>query len=101
MPFDFYHEFYGNYVGMQIRGTIGKKIIYQRIGNIQRRYNYFIPPNPNTPAQQHMRFLLGRATDKWHTLTEPEKQGFETLKPKHKVMSGFNYFVSLYIKQYL
>lgn len=101
MSFDYYDEYYDQYIGMQIRGTIGKKFIYQRIGNRQKKYAWFIPPNPNTPAQQKMRFLLGQATYSWHDLTPSQQIAYESLKPKHLIMSGFNYFVSQYIKSFL
>lgn len=100
MPFDFYNEFYGTYIGISIRGAIGKKYIYQRVNNQQKKYSYVVPSNPNTIAQQKMRDLLKKATLSWHTLSSDTKKWYDEHTPPRRTMSGFNFYVSRYINTY-
>jgi len=101
MPFNFYHDYYGYIVGTQIRGQIGKKYIYQVRNNQQRKYLYKIPYDPKSPAQLRMRDLIKKANQKWQSLTEQEKNNWRKLEPIIPTMSGFNYFVSCYVSDFL
>lgn len=98
--FNYYHEFYGVYLGLGIRKQLGKKYIYQIVNGVQRKYPYVVPSRPNTPGQQKMTDLLKKAVQSWHTLTSTEKKYYDDNTPLGKTMSGFNYFVSLYINSY-
>ncbi len=101
MSFNFYDNYYGSYVGVKIRGSIGDNWTYQVTGGAQRKYPYNIPTDPKTPSQLRMRDLLRKATYSWHSLTDPEKDFYRSLEPFKKVMSGFNYYVSTYMKEYI
>lgn len=100
MSFNWYDSFYGTYIGVKIRGTIGKKYIYQVISNEQKKYNYYQYINPNSPEQQRFRDLLRKAVQLWHTLPSEEKKVYDENIPPGKTMSGYNFFISEYINQY-
>lgn len=100
MAFNFYDSYYGTYVGLKIRGTIGKNFTYQTTRNIQRKYPYRIPYDPKTPAQLRQRDLLRKATWSWHSLTPQEQQTYRNNEPYYPIMSGFNFYVSQYINLY-
>lgn len=100
MAFNYYHEFYGVYIGLGIRKQLGKKYIYQIVKSDQRKYSYVVPSRPNSPGQQKMTDLLRKATQSWHDLTSEEKKYYDDNVPLGKVMSGFNYYVSEYINTY-
>lgn len=101
MPFTFYNEFYGTYIGTKIRGAIGKRYVYQVVGNVQKKYPYFVPTDPKSSAQLRQRDLLRKAVQSWHTLTNQQQQYYRNLEPFTPIMSGFNYYVRIYIKSYL
>lgn len=100
MGFNYYHEFYGYYIGLGIRKQVGEKYIYQIVKGEQRKYSYVVPSRPNSPGQQKMTDLLRKATQSWHTLTSYEKKYYDNNVPSGKTMSGFNFYISLYINSY-
>ena len=100
MPFDFYNEFYGTYVGVKIRGALSKRFIYQVVNNRQRKYAYCVPSDPKSAEQLRLRDLLRKATQSWHTLSDEDKNFYRESVPEGKPMTGFNYYVSLYINNY-
>ena len=100
MSFDWYDSYYGTYLGAKIKGTIGKKYIYQVVENIQRKYRYYDYINPDSPEQQRFRDLLRKAVQSWHSLSSDEKLFYDGNIPSGKTMSGFNFYVSSYINNY-
>lgn len=100
MAFNWYDSYYGYFIGLKIQKTIGKKWIYQVVGNVQKKYAYYQYYNPNSPEQQRYRDLLRKAVQSWHTLSEEEKILYDKNVPPKKIMSGFNFFISEYINTY-
>lgn len=100
MGFDYYHEFYGVYIGLGIRKQVGKKYIYQVVKGDQRKYSYVVPSRPNSPGQQQMTDLLRKAVQSWHDLSTEEKLSYDHAIPAGKTMSGFNFYISEYILSY-
>ena len=98
--FNYYHEFYGHYIGVTIHGAIGKKYIYRKHYRKQEKYPYQIPTNKNTPEQQRLRKLFGDAVRIWQGFSASQRRFYRSTKPKHLVMTGFNYFISLYMRTY-
>jgi len=98
MPFNFFTMYYGYYIGMQVRGTIGNIYTYQTYHGRTYRHRYIVPRDPKTPAQIRMRFLLGSATYAWHDLSSPEKLFWKDVRTRSRAYSGFNHFISSYIK---
>lgn len=101
MGFNFYDSYYGYYIGIQIRGTIGKTFVYQVIHGEQFKRRYVIPYDPKTPAQQRLRDLFKKAIQSWKKFSDQEKSDLEKLKPAYLIMSGFNYYISSYMKTYI
>lgn len=101
MGFLWYNEFYGEYVGIKIRGAVGKKWIYQVVNNVQKKYPYVVPSNPRTAAQQAQRDLLRNAVNAWHALTDDQRNVYRRGEPYRPTMSGYNFFISSYIKLYI
>jgi len=116
-----YYRSFGYYIlGAEIRGTISNpyrpKFWYEthqtwtlhispygswtyRVRNgKQQKYVYKNPGNKGTSAQLNQQNKLRQAVLKWHSLTETEKKEWRDKRTGHKVMSGFNFFVSEYIK---
>lgn len=101
MGFNYYHSYYGYPIGVQIRGQIGKKFIYQRIQNVQIKYPYKKPTNPRTTLQQAHRARIRQAVWAWQDLTQIQKNFYRQKEPIRPIMSGYNYFISQYILQLL
>jgi len=101
MAFNYYDSFYGYSVGVQISGTIGKKFTYYISHGNQLKRRWIIPPNPNTPTQQFYRDLFRKSVQGWKSLDQDQKIFWEKSKPNHLIMSGFNFYISSYIKHYM
>ena len=97
MAFNYFHHYYGTYIGIGIRKQIGKKYIYQIVRGQQKKYPYVVPFRPNSVGQQKMTHLLREAVALWHTLSSEDRLLYDGSTPPRKTMSGFNYFISLYI----
>ena len=96
--FDYYHTYYGNLVGTQIRKQIGKNFIYRRRGNQQEKYPYVVPSNPRTPTQQANRNRIRIAVLAWQALSEQQKNSYRSKEPIVPIMSGYNFFIREYIE---
>jgi len=100
--FDFYlNDYIYIPVAVKIRGSIGKRWTYQLRANKQVRYPYTVPLDPKSPLQLKMRFLLQQGVRAWQSLTKEEKDVYRKKEPYHPIMSGYNFFLSSYIKTYL
>lgn len=98
MSFKYYHQYYGYIVGTQIRGQIGKKQVYRIRNGRQQKYSYYVPFNPQTPAQQANRLKYAHSIKYWQALSPAEKALYNSLEKVHPHMSGFNYYIHLYMK---
>ena len=61
------------------------------------RQKYYFPYNPRSPSQVKNRNKFAEAVKAWQDLTNEEKMFYNKLKGYRK-MSGYNYFISLYLK---
>lgn len=80
-----------------VHGKIGKIVHYNRNG-IQCARSYAVPRNPDTPAQRENRKTFAEAVKLWQKLTPDEKYRFNRKAVKKRV-SGYNLFISLYLKE--
>ena len=101
MSFNFYDSYYGSYVGIDISGSIGNKFTFYSVSGKQHKRRWILPPDPQTPAQLNLRDLFRKAVASWQTLTNQQKEFYEKLRPRHKIMSGYNFFISSYMKHYI
>lgn len=61
------------------------------------RMKFYRPTNNRMLGQQNWRYIHAFATSLWQSLTTEEKQPFE-LKGKMNRMTGYNFFLSLFLK---
>ena len=72
--------------------------VYKRQGlNYARKY--VIPANPNTAAQQTIRTYFTTAVAAYGAEDQATKDAWDAaIKKKNKAMTGFNFYVGLYVK---
>jgi len=87
------------YGAIEIRGAVGKQIVFRVRGGQQEVIPYTIPPNPRTPLQQWWRGVFSRAVEMWHTLTPAQKRPYNRRARKWGRLTGFNYYVSAYLRR--
>lgn len=78
-----------------------KELIYARIRKTGNQYSkrYVVPTNPRTVLQQAQRGKFAQAVSAWQALSPADKQTFRQMA-KSLPMTGFNLFVSNYLKTY-
>ena len=79
-----------------VSGRIGNAVFYRR-GNTQCVRGYVVPGNPDTVLQRKTRAAFGSAVKSWQKMTSEEKYAY-TRKARNLGMSGYNLFISAYIK---
>ena len=79
-----------------ISGRVGNIVFYTRLGRQCIRV-HVIPRNPNTPAQRNMRCTFADAVKSWQGLSAEKKYEFSR-KARSLSMSGYNLFISEYMK---
>jgi hypothetical protein len=71
--------------------------IYRHYGTFTQVARMYYPENPRTPVQQGHRSILYDANYNWHQFDDFTKNFYNQLKrPEH--MSGYNRYLSLYLK---
>ena len=79
-----------------ISGRIGNVVFYKRLGKHCVRI-HVIPHNPDTQAQRNMRCTFAHAIKSWQSMSGEEKYAF-TRKARNLCMSGYNLYISHYMK---
>ncbi len=80
-----------------ISGRIGNVVFYKRLG-VQCVRLHVIPRNPDTVAQRVVRRCFGDAVRSWQAMTEDEKYSYNR-KARYLNMSGYNLYISNYLKR--
>jgi hypothetical protein len=80
-----------------ISGRIGSVVFYINRGR-QCVRSYVAPRNPDTLAQRIVRRAFGEAVRSWQSMSLDEKYNY-TRKARHLNMSGYNLFISNYLKR--
>ena len=80
----------------EITGRMGNLVFYRR-HNTQCLRTYVIPRNPDTSAQKIVRNNFAEAVKSWQSMTPDEKYKF-TRKARNLQMSGYNLYISTFIK---
>ena len=78
------------------KGSLGKMVLYERNGVLCAR-KHVIPANPDTPEQRSNRDKFSMAVKAWRETPAEEKKKWN-LKAKRKGKTGYNYFLSQYMK---
>lgn len=79
-----------------VSGRLGKVVFYNRYGREYARV-YVKPSNQDTESQRFIRKTFGCAVKAWQELPLPEKEQYNR-KAKRLAMSGYNLFISKYMK---
>jgi hypothetical protein len=82
-----------------ISGKIGNVVFYLRQG-CQCVRAHVIPRNPDTEAQRFVRRSFAEAVRSWQTMTREDKYTY-IRRARYLNMSGYNLFISNYIKRVL
>ncbi len=80
-----------------ISGRIGNVVFYTRSGK-QCVRTHVIPRNPDTEAQRAVRRSFGNAVRSWQSMSEDEKYAY-IRKARYLNMSGYNLYISNYLKR--
>lgn len=59
---------------------------------------YYTPYNPRTVPQQNNRQKFADGVAEWHTMSDSQKKKYNDYARKRGRISGFTYFMSLYMK---
>jgi len=80
-------------------GQIADAMVFANWKGIPWVREQFTPQNPKTAEQVSQRLIFTQAINGWHDRTTEQKTGWQTgIERKGYTMSGFNYYVSEYIK---
>lgn len=83
-------------------GQIAQAMVFAHWKGIAWVREQFIPQNPKTAGQVAQRLIFSQGVMKWHDLSDNQMTGWQTgIERKGYTMSGFNYFMSEYIKSML
>lgn len=101
----------GPFFSVDASGTIYKSLTASIWKGRNYIRGYFVPTNPNTPAQQTQRALMAEAVAAWQALTDTmpvsPPLGPESYKDQWNIaarevyppISGFNYYTMQYVLQ--
>lgn len=82
---------------ISISGKVGNFVFYLR-NNKQCVRTYAVPRNPDTASQRNVRSSFADAVKSWQALKSEERYKY-TRKARGRNMSGYNYFISEYMKE--
>jgi uncharacterized protein with NRDE domain len=89
----------GPLFSLDARGQLGKALVYAIWKGLNYARKYVIPANPNTAAQQTIRGYFTTAVAAYGAEDQATKDAWDAaIKKKNKVMTGFNFYVGLYVK---
>jgi hypothetical protein len=80
-----------------ISGRIGNVVFYKRLGTQCARV-HVIPRNPDTEARRAVRKSFGNAVRTWQSMSPDERYTY-IRKTRYLNMSGYNLFISNYLKR--
>jgi hypothetical protein len=80
-----------------ISGRLGNIVFYTNRGR-QCVRAYVIPRNPDTEAQRYIRRSFGDAVRSWQALSPEERHSYNR-KARYLNMSGYNLYISNYLKR--
>lgn len=98
MSFNWWDSYYGNYLGVKAHGQLGKKFIFYCVNNRQLKRRYNVQQNISHPEQIRRHHLFRHANYSWTALRENQKKEERKKQQYDPTMSGYNYFISNYLK---
>lgn len=92
----------GPLYSIDARGVIADAMVFGAWKGKKWVRGQFIPQNPKTAGQVAQRLIFTQAVDGWRALTTDQKDDWQDgIERKGYTMSGFNFFMSEYIKSML
>ncbi|MFH1706129.1 MAG: hypothetical protein ABH867_04465 [Patescibacteria group bacterium] len=91
-PYGFY-----DYMALKVRGKLGDIATFQEQWWGRQVSPPFYPYNPQTYYQQSWRSVFAQGVANWQGFDEVVKQEYKS-KSKNLLMTGFNYYLSEYLK---
>jgi len=91
----------GPMFGLTARGKLANTLVYSNWKGVPYTRKWLVPANPNTSAQQAQRGYLASALADWHAISwgTGDKPAYDRWAAYgSKPMSGFNKYVSEYLK---
>ena len=79
-----------------LHGRAGNIVFYNRYGKTYARL-FVVPCNPDTEAQRKIRHAFGDAVKTWQSMSCEQKCRYNR-KARYLNMSGYNLFISCYMK---
>lgn len=98
MAFNWWDSFYGRYIGVKIHGQLGKTFIYYVVNGRQLKRRYNVQQNIEHSQQKRVHSVFRMANQKWNTLNQEQKKEWKKKDQYNPTMSGYNYFISQYLK---
>ena len=86
----------GPLLSVSATGKLADTIVYQRTPGGFKVNTYSVPHNPRSESQRAHRHFYSAAVGVWKGLSEESKRLFTIYNP-FKQMSGYSYFVSLFV----
>ncbi len=83
-------------VNIDTIGKLGSRVYYVSQG-VKVSRSYFIPVQPGTPAQLAWWQIFRNGVVQWHALSPAQEKDWN-VRAKRWKMSGFNFFMSKYLK---
>lgn len=83
--------------GADISGIYQVRTRYNK--RVQVKMKLYVPTNRQTEIQQAWRAVFSAAVAAWHVLTENQKEEYR-VAAKTLAMTGFNLFISEYLKEH-
>lgn len=84
-------------INLDTIGKLGNRVYY-KIQGFKVSRSYFIPVQPGTPAQLAWWQVFRNGVVQWHALSPAQEKVWNN-KAKRWKMSGFNHFMSKYLKE--
>jgi len=89
----------GPLFSLDARGQLGKALVYAIWKGMNYSRKYVIPANPSTTGQETIRGYFTTAVTAYRAEDQATKDAWDKAIKKHgRVMTGFNYYVGLYVK---
>ena len=93
----FNYAIYYKFIGLKVRGHLSRLFIFKEYWYGRRVDKYYVPTQTYGAERVAQKTLFGNAVRSWQGLDQPTKH-YYNIWAKYKHFSGYNRYLSLYIK---